>query len=730
MTSQLKDVHFANIGVCSGVDGGMRMIDSAEYLSLPQGCRTLSVCEGATIAFDDGKGESAGFQFIPEAHDVEASEIIGNFLWNVLHLEPNYNCESFIEQTVRDLRAAVGDGQAVCVLSGGVDSTTAACLARRAVGDRLHCLVIDKGLEPDGEVERIRSLIGEGLGLEIRQINAAGRMMDQLQGCVTPESKRKAVAQFISDRIADEAARLGGRVTVIRATNYPDVLEGHASSALPGDIPFAEPLRELFKDEVRAVAAALSVPEEICQRQHYPSAGIALRCMGAVNAQKLSILRAADAILQETVAEKAQYAGLRRADGLCRSLPKRCAPLCAGAARGHGHERRAPPCAAPAAGRGGTRGSQNAVRSAQRLSRPLRFVAHSAGAGGVGIIEKACPAKVCRALFVLRGSGICGIIKRVSAKEGGRMAEFYAHERVAKRAAELIESTAAERPAAFLTGAEGPDPMFFHGFWRCKARGFSFRKLGLHLHAVRCPEFLWELIAGAETSVQKAYTLGFFTHYALDQILHPYIYDQCRKGQNFGYTGGHGVLEQAIDATLYLKDTGARWGMEPPMKDFGVFLIDKQEEKEIDELLCGAVYRAYAPLRVARGQFREAFRHLRLGKRFISHPTSFKRKLWRGLEKTLHMKNLLTSRCAPTVLPTCDYMNLSHREWRDAQAPDVPRRDSVYELLDRAERRAAEYMDCVQGVWDGTRTKAELFALMKNRSYNSDAPNSSRDGRA
>ena len=303
VTNQLKDVHFANIGVCSGVDGGMRMIDSAEYLSLPQGCRTLSVCEGATIAFDDGKGVSAGFQFIPEAHDVEASEIIGNFLWNVLHLEPNYNCESFIEQTVREIRAAVGDGQAVCVLSGGVDSTTAACLARRAVGDRLHCLVIDKGLEPDGEVERIRSLIGKGLGLEIRQINAAGRMMDQLQGCVTPESKRKAVAQFISDRIADEAARLGGRVTVIRATNYPDVLEGHASSALPGDIPFAEPLRELFKDEVRAVAAALSVPEEICQRQHYPSAGIALRCMGAVNAQKLSILRAADAILQETVAE-------------------------------------------------------------------------------------------------------------------------------------------------------------------------------------------------------------------------------------------------------------------------------------------------------------------------------------------------------------------------------------------------------------------------------------------
>lgn len=281
----------------------MRMIDSAEYLSLPQGCRTLSVCEGATIAFDDGKGVSAGFQFIPEAHDVEASEIIGNFLWNVLHLEPNYNCESFIEQTVREIRAAVGDGQAVCVLSGGVDSTTAACLARRAVGDRLHCLVIDKGLEPDGEVERIRSLIGKGLGLEIRQINAAGRMMDQLQGCVTPESKRKAVAQFISDRIADEAARLGGRVTVIRATNYPDVLEGHASSALPGTSPLRSRCASCSRTRCARWRRRFPCRRRSASGSTTPAPGIALRCMGAVNAQKLSILRAADAILQETVAE-------------------------------------------------------------------------------------------------------------------------------------------------------------------------------------------------------------------------------------------------------------------------------------------------------------------------------------------------------------------------------------------------------------------------------------------
>ena len=303
--SQLKDVRFANLGVCAGVEGGMRMLCGAEYLSLPQGFRTLSVSEGAILGFDDGQGLRMGFQFVPETHDLESSEIIGNFLWQVAGLQPNYSSESYAEQAVESIRARVGDGQAVCVLSGGVDSATAACLARRAVGDRLHCLVIDTGLNRAGEVERIQEAAGR-MGLSIRLINAQGRVMEQLRGCVTPQQKRQAVAGFLNNRIADEVERLGGRVVVVQGTNYAEILQNEQAGSLPGDIPVERPLELLFKDEVRELAQLMGVPEQIAQRQHYPIAGIALRCVGPVDAEKLGALRTADALLRQTLEEAGQ----------------------------------------------------------------------------------------------------------------------------------------------------------------------------------------------------------------------------------------------------------------------------------------------------------------------------------------------------------------------------------------------------------------------------------------
>ena len=303
--SQLKDVRFANLGVCAGVEGGMRMLCGAEYLSLPQGFRTLSVSEGAILGFDDGQGLRMGFQFVPETHDLESSEIIGNFLWQVAGLQPNYSSESYAEQAVESIRARVGDGQAVCVLSGGVDSATAACLARRAVGDRLHCLVIDTGLNRAGEVERIQEAAGR-MGLSIRLINAQGRVMEQLRGCVTPQQKRQAVAGFLNNRIADEVERLGGRVVVVQGTNYAEILQNEQAGSLPGDIPVERPLELLFKAEVRELAQLMGVPEQIAQRQHYPIAGIALRCVGPVDAEKLSALRTADALLRQTLEEAGQ----------------------------------------------------------------------------------------------------------------------------------------------------------------------------------------------------------------------------------------------------------------------------------------------------------------------------------------------------------------------------------------------------------------------------------------
>lgn len=306
LEKQLKEVRFANLGVCAGVEGGMRMLDSAEYLSLPQGFRTLSMAEGVILGFDDGAGKYMGFQFVPETHDVEASEIIGNFLWQIAGVEPTLNCDAYIEHAVSVIREKVGEGQALCVLSGGVDSTTAALLARRAVGDRLHCLVIDTGLSREGEIDAIQQILGEQTGLNIRRINAQGRVMEQLRECVTPKQKRSAVADFINRRIADEAARLGGHAAVVLATNYAEILQQEQTSGLPGDIPVAAPLEMFFKDEVREIAQRIGVPEEIVKRPHYPRAGIALRCMGTVDAEKLSVLRAADALLRDTLEEAGQ----------------------------------------------------------------------------------------------------------------------------------------------------------------------------------------------------------------------------------------------------------------------------------------------------------------------------------------------------------------------------------------------------------------------------------------
>lgn len=306
ITNQLKDVQFANIGVCAGVEGGMRMLERAQYLSLPQGCRTLCGVEGTILGFDEGEGQYTGFQFLPEAHDVEASEIIGNFLWNVMGIKPNYSYESYIEDATRGIRDVVGDGQAVCVLSGGVDSAVAACLAKHALGERLHCLVIDSGLARDGDMEYIHDVLGGQLGLDIRRINAQGRMMESLTCCVTPAQKRECVSRFIGERIADEVTRLGGHVVVMLGTNYHDVLRGHVQCHLGGDIPVVEPLLPLFKDEVRAIATILGVPDVVATRQHYPSAGIALRCLGSVNADRLSALRKADELLRSTLNEAGQ----------------------------------------------------------------------------------------------------------------------------------------------------------------------------------------------------------------------------------------------------------------------------------------------------------------------------------------------------------------------------------------------------------------------------------------
>ncbi len=305
------------------------------------------------------------------------------------------------------------------------------------------------------------------------------------------------------------------------------------------------------------------------------------------------------------------------------------------------------------------------------------------------------------------------------------MAEFYAHERLARMTAQEMEMEpfVSKHFSAYLVGADGPDPMFFHAFWRYRSHGLNFQRLGIRIHSARCDQFLWALVQNARTGAQKAYVLGFFCHYALDQILHPYVRFQCRAG-DFTMKGGHGYLEEAIDSTLYRMDTPDARGLEPPMERFGIFLIDAAEEEEIDALLCQAVRQAFKRKEIARGQFLKAFAHLRWAKRCLRHPTPFKKRVWRLVELALHLNGAITAHSSPLALPECDYMNLSHRTWFDEKAPGVPRQESVEELMNLAQKRATAYLSCVQRVWRGACNEKDLFALTRNRSYNSDVPDS------
>ncbi|MBD5647299.1 MAG: glutamine-hydrolyzing GMP synthase [Desulfovibrio sp.] len=277
----------------------------------------------AIAAMADEARKIYAVQFHPEVHhSVDGEQMLENFLFKVADCTPDWTMASFVERAVAEAAEKVGDRHVVCALSGGIDSTVVAALLQRAIGDRLHCIFVDNGLLRFNEVEEVSTFLREHFHLNLTVVDARGRFLDLLKGVEDPEKKRKIIGHAFIDIFQEEAEKLPQVDFLAQGTLYPDVIESvshkgpsavikshHNVGGLPETMKLAliEPLRELFKDEVRKVAAELGMPDSIVWRHPFPGPGLAIRVLGEVVEDRLDILRRADRIVQEELRASGWY---------------------------------------------------------------------------------------------------------------------------------------------------------------------------------------------------------------------------------------------------------------------------------------------------------------------------------------------------------------------------------------------------------------------------------------
>ncbi len=336
--SKKREYGFAALRVLdrSGLLAGVK---DREQVWMSHGDRLEKVPPGFTITgstantraavIENVSGKYFGVQFHPEViHTREGKKILSNFLFRLSGLEADWSISSFIDRKKKEIRESVGKGKVICGLSGGVDSLVTSLIIHKAVGGRLTCIFIDNGLLRKGQYESLMEAFRHKFSLKVIGIDAADLFLEKLRGITSPEKKRKIIGKLFIHLFDREAMRLGGAEFLAQGTIYPDVIESnpvkgpssvikshHNVGGLPRGLRFrlVEPLRELFKDEVRALALELGVDKEFIHQHPFPGPGLAVRIVGEVTRERLDILRGADDVILQEVQKAGLYKRLWQA---------------------------------------------------------------------------------------------------------------------------------------------------------------------------------------------------------------------------------------------------------------------------------------------------------------------------------------------------------------------------------------------------------------------------------